>query len=69
MSWVCDGKVRAETSRVSETGLQRGSAEWVNGLVRRSGSRVWAGDVELRMGQGRGSMTTSGGIEACNGKK
>ena len=69
MSWVCDEKVRAETSRVSEMDLRRGSVEWVGGVVRRSGSRMWAGDVELWVGQGRGSVTASGGIEACNGKK
>ena len=31
LSWVCDGKVGVETSR------------WVNGLLRRSGSRAWVG--------------------------
>ena len=49
--------------------LRRGSVEWVSGLVRRSGSRVWAGDIKFQVGQGRGSVTASGGIEACNGKK
>ena len=69
MSWVCDGKVRAETLRVSKMGQRHESAEWVSGLVRQSGSRVWAGDIEFQVGQGRGSVTASGGIEACNGKK
>ena len=50
-------------------GQQHESAEWVSGLVRRSGSRVWAGDIEFQVGQGHGSVTASGGIEACNGKK
>ena len=69
MSWVYDGKVRAKTLRVSKMGLRRGSAEWVSGLIRRSGSRAWADDVELRVGQGHGSVTVSGGIEACNKNK
>ena len=30
-------------------GLRRGSTEWVRGLVGQSGSRAWAGDVELRV--------------------
>ena len=50
-------------------GQQHESAEWVSSLVRRSGSRVWAGDIKFQVGQGRGSVTASGGIEACNGKK
>ena len=49
--------------------LRRGSVEWVSGLVRQSGSRMWVGDVELWVGQGRGFVTASGGIEVCNGKK
>ena len=48
---------------------QDGFAEWVSGSVRRSGLRAWAGDVEFWVGQGRGSVMASGGIEARNGKK
>lgn len=43
LSWVCDGKVRAETSR------------WVCGVGRRSGSAAWFDGV----GQGRGPVTLS----------
>ena len=56
MSWVCDSKVRAKTLRVSKMDL------W-------SGLRAWAGDIELWVGQGRGSVMASGGIEARNEKK
>ena len=52
LSWVCDGKVRAGTSR------------WVYGVGRWSGSAAWF-DGE---GQGRGPVTLSvgwtGGSEA-----
>ena len=52
LSWVCDGKVRAGTSR------------WVYGVGRWSGSAAWFDGV----GQGRGPVTLSfgwtGGSEA-----
>ena len=52
LSWVCDGKVGAETSR------------WVSGLLRRSGSRAWVGrhrwGREVRVKSWRRGTTTVG---------
>ena len=61
LSWVCDGKVGAETSR------------WVSDLLRRSGSRVWVGwqrwGIEVRVESWRrGTVTAGAGASDGDGR-
>ena len=51
--WHEQNGFAADLGYEDEMGLRHGSKEWVNGLVRQSGSATWEFDIEIWVGRWR----------------